>query len=164
MYYINVVVLARWTVNIGQDSSVVEHLTSDAEVRGSIPGPAIYFHLFFFVLVHSSHPFYIWCHDLPLELTGRQTSQGRTWMESSGWRFLKGEECNGWGLPASTTTSTALVEYLFSLFGWIVIFYISSLSCYSSVVEHLTSDAEVPVQPWIYFHFCSFLPSLRLYI
>ena len=43
---------------------------------------------------------YIWCHDLPLELTGRYTCQGRTWVESSGWRFLRGEECNGWGLPA----------------------------------------------------------------
>ena len=53
------VVRARWTVDIGLDSLVVERLTSDAGVPGSIPGPAIYFHLYFIVFVHSSHPYYI---------------------------------------------------------------------------------------------------------
>ena len=53
-------VRARWTVDIGLDSSVVEHLTIDAGVPGSIPGPAIFFQMYFFVLVHSSHPNYIW--------------------------------------------------------------------------------------------------------
>ena len=52
------VVRAKWTVDISLDSSVVEHLTSDAGDPGSIPGPAIYFHLYFFVFVHSSHPYY----------------------------------------------------------------------------------------------------------
>ena len=37
---------------------MVEHLTSDAGVLGSIPGPAIYIHLYFFVYVHSSHPYH----------------------------------------------------------------------------------------------------------
>ena len=56
----NVVVMARWTVNIGLDSLVVEHLTSDAaEVPGSNPGPAIYFYLYFFVFVHFSQSYYI---------------------------------------------------------------------------------------------------------
>ena len=55
-----VVVWARWTMDIGLDSSVVEHLTSNAGVLGLIPGPAIYFHLYFFVFVHSSHPYYNW--------------------------------------------------------------------------------------------------------
>ena len=56
----NVVVRDRWTVNIGLDSLVVEHLTSDAAaVQGSNPVPAIYFYLYFFVFVHSSHPYYI---------------------------------------------------------------------------------------------------------
>ena len=55
-----VVVWARWTMDIGLDSSVVEHLTSNARVLGSIPGLAIYFHLYFFVFVHSSHPYYNW--------------------------------------------------------------------------------------------------------
>ena len=50
------VVWAWWFVNIGLDSSVVEHLTSDAGVLVSIPGPAIYFHLYFYV--HLSHPYY----------------------------------------------------------------------------------------------------------
>ena len=36
------VVRARRTVDIGLDSSGVDHLTSDAGVPGSIPGPAIY--------------------------------------------------------------------------------------------------------------------------
>ena len=49
------VVRARWS---GLDSSVVEHLTSDAGLPGSIPGPATYFHLYFFVFVHSSYPYY----------------------------------------------------------------------------------------------------------
>ena len=40
-----VIILARWTVVIGLDSSVVEHLTCDAGVPGSIPCPAIYFYL-----------------------------------------------------------------------------------------------------------------------
>ena len=43
------VVRARWTVDIGLDSSVVEHLTSDEGLPGSIPGPATYVHLYFFV-------------------------------------------------------------------------------------------------------------------
>ena len=41
------VILARWNLDISLDSSVVEHLTSDARVLGSIPGPAIYIHLYF---------------------------------------------------------------------------------------------------------------------
>ena len=41
--------------------------------------------------------------------------QVRTWVESSGWRFLRGEECNGWGLSG---------------LGWIVYFFISSHSHY----------------------------------
>ena len=41
-------------MDIGLDSSVVEHLTSDAGVPGSIPSPAIYFHLYFLVFFHSS--------------------------------------------------------------------------------------------------------------
>ena len=51
----SVVVRAKWTVDIGLDSQVVEHLTSDARVPCSIHGPALYFHLYFFVRVHSSH-------------------------------------------------------------------------------------------------------------
>lgn len=42
-------VWARWTMDIVLDSAVVEHRTSDAGVLGSIPGPAIYFHMYFFV-------------------------------------------------------------------------------------------------------------------
>ena len=49
------VIRARWTLDISLDSSVVEHLTSDAGVLGSIPGPAIYIHLYFLVYVHSSN-------------------------------------------------------------------------------------------------------------
>ena len=45
-------------MDIGLDISVVEHMTSDARVLGSIPRPAIYYHLYLFVYVHSSHPFY----------------------------------------------------------------------------------------------------------
>ena len=52
------VVRARWTVDIGLDRSLVEHLTSDAVVPGSIPDPAIYFHLYLFVYVHSYHSYY----------------------------------------------------------------------------------------------------------
>ena len=52
------VVRARWTVDIGLDDSVVEHLTSDAGVPGSILSPARYCHFYFFVFVHSSHPYY----------------------------------------------------------------------------------------------------------
>ena len=47
-------------MDISLDSSVEEHLTSDVWVTGLIPGPAIYFHLYFFVFVHSSHPYYNW--------------------------------------------------------------------------------------------------------
>ena len=43
------VVCARWTMDIGLDISVVEHMTSDARVLGSIPRPAIYYHLYLFV-------------------------------------------------------------------------------------------------------------------
>ena len=32
-----------WAVDIGLGSSVVEHLTRDTGVPGSIPGPAIHF-------------------------------------------------------------------------------------------------------------------------
>ena len=42
------VVGTRWTVDIGVNSLAVEHLTSDAGVPGSIPGPVTYFHLYFF--------------------------------------------------------------------------------------------------------------------
>ena len=52
----NVVVRARWTGDIGLDSSVVEHLNSDSGVPVSIPCPAKYSHLYFFVFVHTSHP------------------------------------------------------------------------------------------------------------
>ena len=38
-----VVARATWTVDISLDSSVVEHLTSNAGFLGPIPGPAIYF-------------------------------------------------------------------------------------------------------------------------
>ena len=37
--YADVVVRARWTVDISLDSPAVELLTSDAEVPGLIPGP-----------------------------------------------------------------------------------------------------------------------------
>ena len=50
------VVWARWTVDIDLESSVEEHLTSDAAFPSSILGPAIYFHSYFSVFVHSSHP------------------------------------------------------------------------------------------------------------
>ena len=53
-----VVVQDRWTMDIGLGSPVVQHLTSDARAPGSIPSPAIYFNLYFFVYVHSSHPYY----------------------------------------------------------------------------------------------------------
>ena len=46
-----VVVRDTWTVDIGLDSSVVEHLTSDAGVQGLIPDHAIYFHLCFSVYI-----------------------------------------------------------------------------------------------------------------
>ena len=46
---VDVVVWPRWTMDIVLDSAVVEHRTSDAGVLGSIPGPAIYFHMYFFV-------------------------------------------------------------------------------------------------------------------
>ena len=49
-----VVVSPRWTMDISLDSSVVEHLTSDARVLGSILRPAIYYHLYLFVYVHST--------------------------------------------------------------------------------------------------------------
>ena len=52
------VIRARWTLDISLDSSVAEHLTSDAGVLGSIPGPAIYIHLYFFVYVHSPQPYH----------------------------------------------------------------------------------------------------------
>ena len=76
--------------------------------------------------------------------------------------------CNGWGLGfISTTTSTALVGYLFSSFGrvldlksrgprfnsclgWIVNFYISSLSCYTIM--------EIFVQV-LFFNYCKVLLS-----
>ena len=38
------VVPARWTVDISLGCSVVEHLTSDAGVPGSIPAPDVCFH------------------------------------------------------------------------------------------------------------------------
>lgn len=40
----NVVVPARWTVDYSLGCSMVEHLTSDARVPGSIPAPAICIH------------------------------------------------------------------------------------------------------------------------
>ena len=46
-----VVLLNRWTVDIGLDSSIVEQLTSDAGVQGLIPDHAIYFHLCFSVYI-----------------------------------------------------------------------------------------------------------------
>ena len=52
------VVRARWAVDIGLDSSVVEHLTSNAGFPGSIPGPAKYFHLYFFIYVNSPHHYH----------------------------------------------------------------------------------------------------------
>ena len=45
-----VVVRARWTVDIGFNRSVVEHLISEG-VPGSTSGPAIHFHLYAFVYV-----------------------------------------------------------------------------------------------------------------
>ena len=50
--YANVVVRARWTVDISLDSSVVELLTSDAGVPVRFPVHK------FFVFIHSSHPHY----------------------------------------------------------------------------------------------------------
>ena len=44
-----VVVRARRTVDISLGSSVVEHLSSSAEVLASIPGPAIHYRLCFFL-------------------------------------------------------------------------------------------------------------------
>ena len=38
------IVLAKKTMDIGLDSSFVLPFTSDAGVRGSIPGPVIHFH------------------------------------------------------------------------------------------------------------------------
>ena len=61
----NVVVRAKWTMDIGLDSSVVEHLNSDAGVPGSIPGPAIYIFFVFLCICSFLHPYYIWCSDLP---------------------------------------------------------------------------------------------------
>ena len=52
------VVRVRWTVDIGLDISVIEHLTSDAGVPGSIPDPAIHFQLYFFEFVHSCDPYF----------------------------------------------------------------------------------------------------------
>ena len=47
-------VQAIWTVDIGLDSSVVEHLTSDAGVTGSIPaGPASH------IFIHTDQLIYI---------------------------------------------------------------------------------------------------------
>lgn len=43
---LNVVVCAIWTVEIGMDRSVLEHLTSNAGFLGLILGPAICFHLY----------------------------------------------------------------------------------------------------------------------
>lgn len=42
-------------MDIGLDSSVVEHLTSNAGVPCSISGPSVglYFHLYFFAYVHA---------------------------------------------------------------------------------------------------------------
>ena len=49
-YFAVVVVQVRWTVDIGYlDSSVLEHLTSDAGVPSSIPSPAIFFNLYYTV-------------------------------------------------------------------------------------------------------------------
>ena len=48
-----VVVSPRWSMDISLDSSVVEHLTSDVGVWGSIPC-----HVFSFVFIPSSHPYY----------------------------------------------------------------------------------------------------------
>ena len=48
-YFAVVVVQVRWTVDIGLDSSVLEHLTSDAGVPSSIPSPAIFFYLYYTV-------------------------------------------------------------------------------------------------------------------
>ena len=63
------VVWARWTVDIRLDSSVVEHLTSNAGVPGSMPGPAIFSFVFLCIcsiFVHSSNSYYkcilILCH------------------------------------------------------------------------------------------------------
>lgn len=39
----------RRTMDIGLDSSMEKHVTSDTGVPGSIPGPTIYFHLSLFV-------------------------------------------------------------------------------------------------------------------
>ena len=44
------VVQTRWNVNTVLDISVIEQLTSDAGVPGSITGSAICFHLYFFVI------------------------------------------------------------------------------------------------------------------
>ena len=46
-----VVVGARWTMDIGLGISVLEHMTSEARVLGSIPRPAIYmyYQLYLFV-------------------------------------------------------------------------------------------------------------------
>ena len=44
-------------MDIGLDSSMEEHLTSDSGILGSIPGLAIYFHLYFFVYINSSHAY-----------------------------------------------------------------------------------------------------------
>ena len=51
------VVRARWTVDIGLDGSVVEHLTSDAGDPGWIPGPVIFFNLDYSIHVPSSHSY-----------------------------------------------------------------------------------------------------------
>ena len=48
-YFAVVVVPVRWTVDIGLESSVLEHLTSDAGVPSSIPSPAIFFYLYYTV-------------------------------------------------------------------------------------------------------------------
>ena len=68
------VVRARWTVDIGLDSSVVEHLTSEG-VPGSTPGPAIHYPLYVFVYVNSFHIYFIWwpgfpCSGIRYVLTG----------------------------------------------------------------------------------------------
>ena len=88
IFFYYVVVRARWTVYIGLDSSVVEHLNSDAGVPSLIPGPAIYFHLYFFVFVHSSHPYYNYAFDLEklFKVAAYSLSMGSLWQSlSSTW-------------------------------------------------------------------------------
>ena len=67
-------------MDIGLESSVVEHLTGEAGVPGSIPGPVIYFHLYFFI---PSIPGTKCSKDGKIEQIQRNTKMDREWNPAS---------------------------------------------------------------------------------